>query len=64
MNSSANKVDIIDASEQIMLSITRVTRKKETIEEKRLADYYKKFGEKSTVKFDSLDRPQILLQNT
>ena len=46
----ANKGDIIDAGEQLMLSITRATKKEKTMDEKRLADYYKKLGGKSAVK--------------
>ena len=61
---SANKGDIIDAGEQLMLSITGATKKEKVMDEKRLADYYKKLGGKSAVKPESLDPPQILLQNT
>ena len=64
LDSSANKGDIIDAGEQFMLSITGATKKEKAVDEKRLADYYKKLGGKSAVKPESLDPPQILLQNT
>ena len=46
----ANKDDIIDAGEQLMLSITGATKKEKVMDEKRLADYYKKLGGKSAVK--------------
>ena len=51
---SANKGDIIDAAEQLMLSITGVTKKEKTVDKKRLADYCKKLGGKSAVKPESL----------
>ena len=50
MDPSANKDDIIDAEEQLMFSITGATKKEKTMDEKRLADYYKKLGGKSVVK--------------
>ena len=51
---SANKGDIIDTGEQLMLSITGASKKEKTMDEKRLADYYKKLRGKSAVKFESL----------
>ena len=54
MEPSANKGDIIDAREQLMLSITGGTKKEKTMDEKRLTDYYKKLGGKSAVKPESL----------
>ena len=54
LDPSANKGDIIDAGEQLMLSITGATKKEKTMDEKRLADYYKKLGGKSAVKPESL----------
>ena len=47
---SANKGNIRDAGEQLMFSITGATKKKKTMDEKRLADYFKNLGEKSAVK--------------
>ena len=47
---STNKGDIIDAGEQLMLSIAGVTKKQKAMDEKPLVDYYKKFGGKSVVK--------------
>ena len=47
---SASKGDIIDAGELLMLSITGATKKEKVMDEKRLADYYKKLGGKSAVK--------------
>ena len=52
--SSANKDDIIDAGEELMLSITEATKKEKAMDEKRLADYYKKLGGKLAVKPESL----------
>ena len=49
----ANKGDIIDAREQLMLSITGATKREKAMDEKRLADYYKKLGGKSAVKPES-----------
>ena len=43
-----------DAGEQLMLSIAEGTKKDKSMEEKRLADYYKKLRGKSAVKPDSL----------
>ena len=37
-----------------MLSITGATKKEKTMDEKRLANYYKKYGGKSAVKPESL----------
>ena len=54
MDLSANKGDIIYAREQLMLSITGAIKKEKTINEKCLADYYKKPGGKSAVKPESL----------
>ena len=54
MDPSANKGDIIDAGEQVMLSITGATKEEKIMDQKRLADYYKKFGGKSAVKPESL----------
>ena len=51
---SANKANIIDAGEQLMLSITGAIKKEKTMDEKRLADYYKKLGGKPAVKPESL----------
>ena len=51
---SANKGDIIDAGEQLMLSISGASKKEKTMDEKRLVDYYKKLRGKSAVKFESL----------
>ena len=45
LDSSANKGDIIDAGEQFMLSITGAAKKEKAVDEKRLADYYKKLEE-------------------
>ena len=54
LDPSTNKCDIIDAGEQLMLSITGATKKEKTMDEKRLADYYKKLGGKSAIKPESL----------
>ena len=54
MDPSGNKGDIIDAGKQLMLSIAGATKKEKTMDEKRLADYYKKLGGKSAVKPESL----------
>ena len=51
---SANKGDILNTGEQLMLSITGASKKEKTMDEKRLADYYKKLRGKSAVKFESL----------
>ena len=51
---SANKDDIIDAGEQLMLSTTGATRKEKAMDEKCLADHYKKLEGKSAVKPESL----------
>ena len=51
---SANKGNIIDAGEQLMLSITGAIKKEKTMDEKHLVNYYKKLGGKSAVKPDSL----------
>ena len=53
LDPSANKDNIIDAGQQLMLSITGATKKEKAIKEKRLADYYKKLGGKSAVKPES-----------
>ena len=52
----ANKGNIIDAGQQLMLSITGPTKKKKAIKKKRLADCYKKLGGKSAVKPESFGR--------
>ena len=52
----ANKGNIIDAGQQLILSITGATKKEKSINEKRLADYYKKLGGKSAVKLESFGR--------
>ena len=57
---SAKKGDTIDAGEQLMLSITGATKKEKTMDEKRLADYYKKLGND----LSHLDPPQMPRQNT
>ena len=54
LDPSANKGDIIDAGEQLMLSITGTIKKEKTMDEKFLADYYKKLGGKSAVRPESL----------
>ena len=54
MDPSANKDDLIDAGEQLMLSITGAIKKEETMDAKCLANYYKKPGGKSAVKPESL----------
>ena len=54
LDPSANKDDIIDAEEQLMLSIVAVTNKQKTMDEKRFADYYKKLKGKPAVKSESL----------
>ena len=54
LHPSANKGDIIDIGERLMLSITGATKKEKTMDEKRLADCYKKLGGKSAVKPESL----------
>ena len=56
LDPSANKDNIIDAGQQLMLSITGATKKEKAIKEKRLADYYKKLGGKSAVKPESFGR--------
>ena len=53
LDPSATKGDIIHAGTQLMLSITGATKKEKTMNEKRLADYYKKLGGKSAVKPES-----------
>ena len=55
LDPSANKGNIIDAGEQLILSITEATKKEKTMDEKRLANYYEKLGGKSAVKPDSLE---------
>ena len=45
---------MIDAGEQPMLSITGATMKEKTMDEKRIADYYKKLGRKPAVKSELL----------
>lgn len=52
--SSARKNDIVDAGEQIMLSITDARKKEKTMDQQHLADCYKKHGEKS---FDKPESP-------
>ena len=47
--SSARKNDIVDAGEQIMLSITDARKKEKTMDQQHLADCYKKHGEESPV---------------
>lgn len=64
MDPSANKDDIIDAGEHPMVSITKVTMKEKTTDEKSFADYSKKLGEKSLSNLSHMDPPQMLLQNT
>ena len=54
LDSSANKGYMIVAGEQFMLSITRATKKEKTMDEKHLANYYKKLGRKPAVKPESL----------
>ena len=50
LDSSANKGYMIVAGEQFMLSITGATKKEKTMDEKHLANYYKKLGRKPAVK--------------
>ena len=50
LDPSANKGNIKDAGEQLMLSITGATKKEKVMDEKHLASYYKKLGGKSAVK--------------
>ena len=54
LDPSANNNNIIDAGEQLMLSITGATKKEKATDEKRLTDCYKKLGGKSAVKPESL----------
>ena len=58
MDPSANKGDLIDAGEQLILSITGAIKKEEAMHAKCLADYCKKLGGKSAVKPESL-RPTL-----
>ena len=54
LNPSAKRRDIVEAGEKIMLDVTGATTKEKTMDEKRLATYYKKLGGKSAVKPKSL----------
>ena len=54
LNPSAKRRDIVEAGEEIMLAVTGVTKKEKTMDEKRLATYYKKLEGKSAVKPESL----------
>ena len=53
VESSTRKCDIIDAGKQVMLSITDATQKEKTMDQKHLADFYKKLGGKSSDKPES-----------
>ena len=65
LDSSANKGYMIVAGELFMLSITGATKKEKTMDEKHLADYYKKLGRKSLLSnLNHLDPLQMPLQNT
>ena len=54
LDPSVNKGNKIDAGEQLMLFITGATKKEKTMDEKRLANYYKNLEGKSAVKPESL----------
>ena len=54
LSESSSKEDIVDAGEKLMLQILGASKKENSMDELRLANYYRKFGGKSAVKPQSL----------